>query len=380
MASKWTQRAAAAGILLGGIYAIVVFLDPARATVDASEREAVTASQADTPFELSPMEIVRIQPTTLVERLRVSGELRPINHATLRAKRGGRIIQISAREGQAVKAGDVLVHFETEDLQSVLKQREADRDAAEAERLLAVQSLDRIEQLTRKNIAPTEQLDKAQAEFAASTARLDSLSAQVEIARSALRDAEVRAPFDGVVARLAINEGSYMAADAELVSVVDTAVLEARMLVSTRDVSRVALDQPVALQVDGLEEQAVQGKIARIGPVADDGSRFVPVYVRLANGGERLKGGMFATGVIVMRPHEEIFVVPATALREDASGNYLLKLVDGLLVRQHVTVRPRWNGDDTVEVSEGLARGDTIVTAPLPELWPNMAVTISAAG
>lgn len=85
MASKWTKNVAAAGMLSGSIYAVVVFIDPARG---------------------------------MVERLRVRGEPRPINLARLRAKSGGRITEIGAREGQSVKAGDVLVRFENEDIQS----------------------------------------------------------------------------------------------------------------------------------------------------------------------------------------------------------------------------------------------------------------------
>lgn len=385
MASKWTKRAATAGMLLGGIYTIVVFIDPARGTVDANARlktvvHAVTASRTQMPIELSAMEIVRIRPTTLIEHLRVSGELRPINHANLRAKSGGRIIEIGAREGQAVNAGDVLVRFETEDLQSIHKQREADRNVADAERRLAILSLDRTEQLARKYIASTDQLDKAKADVAAATARLDSLSAQVDIARTALRDAEVRAPFDGVVARLAVDTGSHVGMNAELVSVVDTSVLEARILVSTRDVLRVVLGQSVNLNIDALAKQSVQGEVARIGPVADDGSRFVPVYVQLANNRGQLKGGMFATGAILLRQREDILVVPATSLREDNKGNYVLKLENGLLIRQAVIVRSRWNAGDSVEISYGLARGDTIVTAPLPTLRPNVLVTVSRTG
>lgn len=385
MAWNWAKKVGTAGIFLGGIYVAFQFIDSARGTVDPNERlksimQAASIDGINRPLELSPREISTIEPISATERLRVSGELRPVNQAILRAKRAGKIIEITARDGEIVKAGDVLVRFETAELQSILKQREADREVADAERLLAVQSLDRTEQLARKNIASREQLDKAKAEVAAATARLESLSAQVEIARTALQEAEVQAPFDGVAARVAVNEGSYVAADAELVSVVDTSVLEARMLVSTRDVLRIVPGQIVELLVDGLEREGVEGRVARIGAVADDGSRFVPVFVRLANRDGRLKGGMFATGTIVVRENRDILIVPVTALREDGAGHYVLKLKNGLLVRQAVTVGARWNRGDAIEISDGLDNGDTIVTAPLPGLQPDSLVTMSRAG
>jgi membrane fusion protein, multidrug efflux system len=385
MALKWTMRLTKAGMLLGGVYLAVVFIDPARGTVDANERvkevvAAVAAHQLDRPLELAPSEIADIRPMSMAERLRVSGDLEPINRAVLHAKDGGKIIEVRAVAGQAVKAGDVLARFETDDLQSNLKQREGDRDVAAAEMLLAMQSLNRIEQLADKNIASQEQLDKARSEVAAATARLKSLSAQVDIARTALRDAEVLAPFDGVISNRAINHGSRVGAGAELFTIVDTRILEAKVLVSTRDVHRVAIAQRAELHIDGLDGQTVVGRVDRISPVADRGTRFIPIYIQLSNGGARLRGGSFATGTILVRQNEDAIIIPAISLRKDETGDYVLKLKKGRLVRQPVTVGSGWGGSDSLEISEGLAYGDTIVTVPLPELRPDVTVTISKAG
>ncbi|MDR6820328.1 RND family efflux transporter MFP subunit [Neorhizobium sp. 2083] len=379
------MRLTQAGLLLGGVYVAVVFIDPARGTIDANERvkevvQAVTAGQIDKPLELAPSEIADIRPTSMAERLRVSGDLEPINRAVLHAKDGGRIVEVHAVAGQAVKAGDVLVRFETDDLRSILRQREGDRDVAMAEMLLAMQSLNRIEQLAVKNIASQEQLDKARSEVAATTARLKSLSAQADIARTGLRDAEILAPFDGVISKRAIDPGSRVAAGAELFTIVDTSVLEAEVLVSTRDVPRIAIGQRAELRIDGLNGQTAIGRVDRIGPVADHGTRFIPVYIRLSDNDARLRGGMFATGSILIRQNEDAIVIPAISLRRDETGDYVLKLKRGRLVRQPVTVGSGWGGKDGVEISRGLVYGDTIVTVPLPRLKPDVAVTIPKAG
>lgn len=384
MATRWTKALALTGTVLGGAYLVSVMINPASGKGDTNERlkgivRSVAAHDTRLSLELSPVEIARVQPTNLVERLRVSGELRPINEAILRARNGGRILQIDFREGQAVRAGDVLAKFETDDLRSVLQQRQADREGAMAEMLLAMQSLNRMEQLTGKNVTSQEQLDKAKSEAASAKARLDSLAAQVEIARTALRDAEVLAPFDGIVSKLSVNQGARVGADVELLTVVDISVMEARVMVSTRDVSRVAAGQPVELAIDGFGEQVIQGEVSRISPAADDGSRFVAVYVRLANDDGRLRGGMFATGSILVRGDRDAIVVPIASLRKDDEGDYVLKLVAGVLVRQPVTVISKWREDENAHIS-GLTPGDTIVTAPLPEFQPNLAFTMTKAG
>ena len=384
MAARWTKTLALTGTIFSGAYLVSVMINPASRKGDTNERlkrivQAVAVRDTTQSIELSPLEIAKVKPADRIERLRVSGELRAINQATLRARNGGRILQLDFLEGQAVKAGEVLAKFETEDLRSVLQQRQADREGAMAEMLLAMQSLNRMEQLTGKNLTSQEQLDKARGEGASAKGRLDSLAAQVEIARTALRDAEVLAPFDGIVSKLSVNQGARVGSDAELLTVVDISVMEARLMVSTRDVSRVAAGQPVELAIDGFEEQVVQGEVFRISPAADDGSRFVAVYVRLANDDGRLRGGMFATGSILVRRDRDAIVVPIASLRKDDEGDYVLKLVAGVLVRQPVTVISRWREDEYAHIS-GLTPGDTIVTAPLPEFQPDLAVTMTKAG
>ncbi len=162
---------------------------------------AATMSPAGIPFELTEQETAKIGIRSMAERLSISGELQPISRVVIRAREAGKILEMTVREGQPVKAGDLLARFETDELQSTLLLRQSDRNAAEAELTLAMQALARTEQLAAKNIASAEQLDKAKSDVAVKTARVQSLSAQVDIARLALRNAEIRAPFDGTVTR-----------------------------------------------------------------------------------------------------------------------------------------------------------------------------------
>ncbi|WP_338808856.1 efflux RND transporter periplasmic adaptor subunit [Agrobacterium leguminum] len=385
----WVKRTIKAGIALAGCVLVVTALDPARGSVDANERvkgivnglvETAAMSPAGTPFELTATETAKIGTRPMVERLGISGELQPITRVVIRAREAGKIVEMNVRDGDAVQAGELLVRFETDELQSTLLLRQSDRDAAEAELMLAMQALTRTEQLALKNIASAEQLDKAKSDVAVKTARLQSLSAQADIARLALRNAEIRAPFGGTVTRRLAEAGSRVGADGELLTLVDTSVLEAKVLVATRDVPRVALGQTAELEIDGLGGQIVKGTVDRISPVAEDGTRFVAVYLRLANRDGRLWGGMFASGSILLREKNDALVVPAIALRKDETGYHVLKVLDGHLRRQTVTVGARWNGGSLIEIAAGLKDGETILTAPLPELRPDMAVTVDKAG
>jgi RND family efflux transporter MFP subunit len=369
-----------AALLLVGCTLTVMYLAPAGGAVDANERlknVVASVSQVAKPLELTQTEVAKIERASIVERLRVSGELQPVTRVVMRAKTGGKILDLAVREGERVRAGDAILRFETDDLQSVLLQRESDRNAAEAELTLAMQALNRIEQLDAKNVTSKEQLEKARRDVAANTSKVQSLSAQVDIARVALRDADVTAPFDGVIASRAVETGSRVSADAELLTIVDTSVLEAKVLVSTRDIAHVAAGQAAELTIDGMEGQVIEGTVARINPVAESSTRFVPVYLRLSNRNGRFWGGMFATGTILVRENADVLVVPAISLRKDKTGDYVLKLHNGHLQRQQVTIGQAWNGGSLIEIADGLVDGDTIITAPLPELRPDVAVTVN---
>lgn len=385
----WVKRTIKAGIALAGCVLVVTALDPARDSVDANERvkgivnglvETAAMSPAGTPFEVTATETAKIGTRPMVERLGISGELQPITRVVIRAREAGKIVEMNVRDGDTVQAGELLLRFETDELQSTLLLRQSDRDAAEAELMLAMQALTRTEQLALKNIASAEQLDKAKSDAAVKTARLQSLSAQADIARLALRNAEIRAPFGGTVTRRLAEAGSRVGADGELLTLVDTGVLEAKVLVATRDVPRVARGQTAELEIDGLGGQILKGTVDRISPVAEDGTRFVAVYLRLANRDGRLWGGMFASGSILLREKNDALVVPAIALRKDETGYHVLKVQDGHLRRQTVTVGARWNGGNLIEIAAGLKDGETILTAPLPQLRPDMAVTVDKAG
>ncbi|MFJ1309582.1 efflux RND transporter periplasmic adaptor subunit [Agrobacterium sp. P15N1-A] len=385
----WVKRTIKAGIALAGCVLVVTALDPARGSVDANERvkgivsglvETAAMSPAGTPFELTATETAKIGTRPMVERLGISGELQPITRVVIRAREAGKIVEMNVRDGDTVQAGKLLVRFETDELQSTLLLRQSDRDAAEAELMLAMQALTRTEQLALKNIASAEQFDKAKSDVAVKTARLQSLSAQADIARLALRNAEIRAPFGGTVTRRLAEAGSRVGADGELLTLVDTSVLEAKVLVATRDVPRVTLGQTAELEIDGLGGRIVKGTVDRISPVAEDGTRFVAVYLRLANRDGQLWGGMFASGSILLREKNDALVVPAIALRKDETGYHVLKVQDGHLRRQMVTVGARWNGGNLIEIAAGLKDGETILTAPLPQLRPDMAVTVDKAG
>lgn len=382
MAGKWMTRLGVSALVGAAAVGAVLHFGGASAISRTGEAGVETSQAAPLqplPRELAEVEVTRVEPRAMSERLRVSGELRAVNRAVVKARVSGNVLAVNARPGEAVKAGDVLVRFETDDLQSALVQQDSNLDAARAQLVLAEQTLAKTEELAGRGFATRAALEKAQSDVTAARASVQGLSAQTDTARTALRNAELLAPFDGIVAGRSIEPGETANANAELMTVVDISVLEAEVLVSTRDITRLAVGQAAELQIDGLEGLTIIGTVDRINPVANEGSRFVPVFIRLDNTDGRLWGGMFATGSILVRQDDGVLAVPETALRTDGEGTYLLKLEAGRLVRQPVEPGPRWDGGRLVQIDAGIAAGDTVLSAPLPELLPDTPVRMSSA-
>ncbi|MBB4627791.1 efflux RND transporter periplasmic adaptor subunit [Paracoccus denitrificans] len=327
-------------------------------------------------MQLLPREVLRVAPATIAERLTVSGEVRPVQRVILRAQSGGVVAELGAREGEAVRAGDMLVRFDTEELAATLALRQSEVEATEARLRFARQALERIERLAERTVATQEQLDQARRESAVLQAQLDGLRAQAGIARAALRDAEIRAPFDGVVASRSVDVGERASAEAELMTLVDPTRLEARVLIATRDVPRIAPGQAAELRIDGLEGETIEGSVLRINPVANDGSRFISVHIGLDDPDGRLRGGMFATGTILVEERADVLALPATALREDGDGAYVLRLAEGQIERRPVVTGAAWSGG-RIEIRDGIASGDTILIAPLPGLGEGVLAEVS---
>lgn len=385
MVGKWTVRLGSTALLIGGVCIGLAYFEvlPRVPSADARNISAneMNASRSEVrPLELASVEVANVEPTSMVERLRVSGELRPVNRVAVKAKVAGTVREVNVRVGDTVKRGDVLVRFETEDLQSALVQRNSNLEAARAQLLFAKQTLQRTEQLVDRGFATRTLLEQARNDAAAALANVQGLEAHSDTARTALRDADLIAPFDGIVSDRSVEPGETASANADLLTVVDASVLEAKVLVSTRDVIRLRVGQTVELDVDGLEGHPVVGAVDRISPIANEGSRFVPVHIRLENTDGTLWAGMFATGSVVVRESKDVLVLPSTSLREDETGRFVLKLADGKLVRQPIRTGTTWNGGRMIEIVEGLRRGDIVVTAPLPDLKPDTLAVVSRAG
>ncbi len=332
-------------------------------------------AQPVAPMELSRADVSVAVRQDIANEVRIAGSLTPIRRATLTARVSATVVDLPVQIGDVVKAGDLLVRFDTEALASAVTARKAEIDALGAQIELAEAVLERNTSLGERGAASEATRLEARSNVLNLRAQLRSKQADVADAERSLAYAELRAGFDGVVSSRPVEQGQTVPLNTELMTIVDLSRMEVDAGVPTSRIPLVRIEQPVELIVEGFPGRTFVGKVTRISPTAVVGSRAVRVFIAIANDERLLRGGMFTTGILKVDDQKGVIALPAASIRHDAEGAFVLKVENGSLRRQVVDLGMSWTDRNLVQVS-GLIEGDVIVTAPLPVLSTGTPVTV----
>jgi RND family efflux transporter MFP subunit len=336
---------------------------------------ATAARPAERTTELIAAELHTIRPRGLVDVVRFTGATQPIDQTIVKARVAGRLAEVLVREGDRVTKDQVLARFEANELQAKVNERQSALDAARADARWTARDRSDKETLANRNIVSQSAADQARAVSENKASMVAVSEAQLEVAKRNLADAEVRAPFDGVVGERIANQGESLPIDGKILALLDTSHVEVAAQMPAADVVRLKVDQPAIVTLEGFGDREFSGRITRISPTAMPGSRSIPVYVEITDRHEALRGGLFATGSVVVAEKGHALAVPAAAIRKDDQGDYVLAVENNVLVRKPVGAVRTWSRGELVEV-KGLESGMTVVAVPLPGLKAGQPVKI----
>lgn len=336
---------------------------------------AVVARTADRPLELIPAELHTIKPRGLVDVVRFTGTTQPIDQTIVKSRVSGRLAEVLVREGDRVAEGQVLARFETTELQAKMNERQSALEAARADARWTARDRSDKETLASRNIVSQSAADQARATAENRASMVAVAEAQLDVARKNLGDAEVRAPFDGIVGERIANQGESLPIDGKILTILDTSHVEIAAQMPAADVIRMKVGQTAQVMLEGFGDHVFNGIITRISPTTQAGSRSIPVYVEIVDRHDALRGGLFGTGAVTVQEKGHALAVPASAMRKDDQGDYVLVVENGALVRRPVGAVRTWSRGELVEV-KGLESGMTVVSAPLPGLHAGQKVGI----
>jgi RND family efflux transporter MFP subunit len=317
-------------------------------------RRGGAGSKVPVTLEFTPDDLTRVTMKPLARWLPVSGALQPVNQATVKAKVPGDVRFIAVREGERVQAGQVLARIDTADLEAKLVERVGALESAKAQLAMAEKNRESNQALLKQKFISQNAFDNSESTLNVSMGTVKSAEAQVQIARNALRDAVATSPLAGIVAKRHVQPGEKVAFDSPLVTVVDLRQMELQAMVPSVDVPEIAIGMPVNLSVDGFGERRFSGRIERINPATETGTRSILVYVGIPNADGSLRGGMFATGRIALAAEAPVPTLPQTAIRTEAGQTFVWAIENGKLVRRIVIVGRRDDEAGRIEVKTTL--------------------------
>ena len=245
------------------------------------------------PLEFIAAEVARPVAARLPLTLEFSGPLVAPRTAVVRAKAAGTLLSLSVAEGSRVKAGQVIGVIDLAEMQSRAADRAALVESAQAALVEAERQNTANVGLAAQNFISPTALQTSQARLDAARAQLKSAQAQLASMRVGIRDATLSVPISGIVGKRHVVPGEKVSAEQQIVTVVDLSSLELAGSVGTHEVSMLEAGQVAAIRIEG-QGSDVAGRIDRIAPAAEAGTRAIGVVVALENKGERFRAGQYA--------------------------------------------------------------------------------------
>src|SRR5581483_3687835 len=354
-ATRWWIGAA--GLAVTAIVAAGAVTVQRRQAQEAAERNA-----AKPPLEFAAADIVRLERRRLELEAELPGTVQAVSQATVRAKVAAEVKRVLVREGDRVRAGQTLAEFDTANLRAMLAERTAAVAAAKADLATAERTRNQNAELYKQKFISQSAFEASDSALQAKQAAVELAKAQLEQTQIMLNDAIVRAPIAGVVAKRYVQPGEKVGFDAQLIQIVDLSDLEVQAPASLADIASIKPGMAAVVQIEGLAERTFPGRVERINPAAEPGTRSINVYVSLANEGSLLKAGMFARVRLTMAAEREAPALPVSAVRGEGMQSYVWLVARNKLERRAVTVGTRDERAHLVEILSGVAPDDVIAT------------------
>jgi len=357
-----------------------------------------------------PVKTEQAQIRDVRRQVDVVGTLAAREEVVVSAEVDGRVARLAHDLGDRVSAGDALIQLDPEKLQyraeaqrAALEQARArygasgDGDLPPLEQVPAVvstsaqladaqQQFERAKNLSAQNLLPRSDLDTAQTRFntakaahdaALASARqlradIESQTSSLRLAQRNLRDAVIRAPFDGYVAERLVSQGQYIQTQAPVMRIVRLQPLKLTAEVPEKFAPWIQTGREMTVRVDAYPSQTFGGKVVRISPAVNLRSRAFAIEGEVPNGDGRLKPGTFARVQITTDHVDRAVTIPAAAVQSRYGTNRVFLVQNGQLAGKEIVLGDRIG--DRVEVAQGLEAGATIVAGDVEQLADGMKV------
>ena len=354
---RWTVAAVLVLLVLGAGWRWRQGRAPALAAA-----EATPAKAADPVLELAASDLLTVRSAALTQQIDVSGSLKAVSSAVVKARVAAELLRLDVREGDSVRAGQVIGQLDPTEYDWRLRQAEQQAAAARAQLEIAQRQLANNQALVAQGFISSTALASSASSEAGAQATLQAALAAAELARKSRADTALLAPIAGTVSQRLAQPGERLALDARVVEIVDLSRIELEAAVAPQDLASLRVGAKARLLVDGLADP-LPATLVRLNPSALAGARSVLAYLAVA-AHPSLRHGLFARGQVDVGRRDAL-LLPLSAVRTDQAQPYAVAVADGRAARRPLTLglRGQAGGVDSVEVLSGVAAGDTVLAA-----------------
>ena len=346
-------------IIVGAIFLIVMIWRIIMLVTKDSGGNTGRSSRPPVAVEVDSVRYASIQ-----QAESFTGTVSPLYKYIIAPKVSGRVIQIKKRIGDWLKKGEVLARIDDSEYQQAVREAEANLKIAQAslkeassQLALANQELERVQSLQEKGIASPAELDAAQSNFTAQKSRLELANAQVEQREAALKTANIRLSYTvlvttepGFIGERYVDEGSLLAPNAPVVSVIGIDTVIVQTTVIERIYGRIQIGQSAEVEVDAFPTKRFYGIVSRIAPMLQEASRVAKMEVEVANDSLFLKPGMFTKLSVVLAQKDSAQVVPTQAVVSRAGENGVFVIPDSAAVASYIPVQVGITSPEKTEI------------------------------
>jgi RND family efflux transporter MFP subunit len=370
---KWALAALLIALLAASVW---------RALSERKAQQQAAAAQAarygQTVVVLGPADVVQVKRHELTQGLAISGALKAVNTAIVKARVAGELQDLSVREGDAVKAGQVIARIEATEYRARAQQAQQQAESAKAQTDIARRTFEKNRARVEQGFISQTALASSAASLAAAEATYRAARSGAEVAGKSLIDTVLRAPITGLVSQRLTQPGERVSVDTRIVEIVDLGKLELEASLSARESLAVRPGQRAVLQIEGAA-MPVNATVVRVNPSAVAGSRAVLIYLAV-DAAAGLRQGLFAQGTLGTGRLQAL-AVPLTAVRTDKPQPYVQLISHNQVRHQNVELGARGEvGGQTMVALHGVPEGATVVAGTVGPLRAGIAVKFTTDG
>jgi len=330
-------------------------------------------TNAPVSIELSDGDIAIAQKMTMTQGLPVSGTLKAVRSAMVKARVAGELVLLEVREGDAVKMGQIVARVDNTEYLARQSQNKQQAEAARAQVEVAQRQFDNNNALVNQGFISKTALDTSISNLNGAKASYQAALSALDVATKALDDSVLKAPLNGFVSQRFAQPGERVAPEARIIEIVDLSQLELEATLTSAEALNVKLGQIAKLNVEGTNEE-VSAKVLRINPSTQAGSRSVLIYLGLQSH-PLLRQGVFVQGSLGTQKVQAI-VVPLESVRSDKPMPYVQTIRDDKVMHIQVELGAKGEangkavmalkeieeGSQLLAPSAGAVRDGTLVT------------------